>query len=546
MWAGLDRGGAMAKDGKSRDVNHEIDQRAEAILMFNVPPAWIPNPMRKDYGKDILFELIDEKTRFLKGTSFYVQLKGKKKAAIKDKGRYVTCSLEVPNIKDWCDKSPLPVFVVVVDITKERGWWLFIQEYMDNVSDGWRKQETFSVSIPIENSISNREKFEQAIEAAYKYVRIRGATASERLKFDAERLEELDPRFNVKTTATQDSTSYHLQQKPGEQVNVHFQIKSKNALQDHYAIVGQGKTVEFERDELEISGSPLVEHLLKSGNKIRLSGERTIDCVATCSLLDASGAVVSELTDIHGKLSGGTAEGSFSGSIPRSPLGIKLGPMGNVQITDFGLDMNFENWDRQDVRTLSYFDKIAKFLAGGEQAAVIRMEGLHDGNQQFVHHTRMIEKDTFLDIVGIVDCTRKLRELAIKLNVPIPYESKFVCADDFRSHVSVIYDFFQTGCGEAPYVMTTILKTPRLTESEAKNLCEPDSNDFMAHSVSIPTRLLSARIGLPNAAMEFHKAKFRSWKEDGINVLEISPLPGSFFRIRKQTEEEMRIADSTS
>jgi hypothetical protein len=46
--------------------------------------------------------------------------------------------------------------------------------------------------------------------------------------------------------------------------------------------------------------------------------------------------------------------------------------------------------------------------------------------------------------------------------------------------------------------------------------------------------------------MEFHKAKFRSWKEDGINVLEISPLPGSFFRIRKQTEEEMRIADSTS
>lgn len=111
----------MATEGKSRDFNHEIDQRAEAILMINVPPAWIPNPMRKDYGKDILFELIDEETRFLKGTSFYVQLKGKKKAAIRDKGRYVSCSLEVPNIKDWCDKSPLPVFVVAVDITKEKG-----------------------------------------------------------------------------------------------------------------------------------------------------------------------------------------------------------------------------------------------------------------------------------------------------------------------------------------------------------------------------------------------------------------------------------------
>src|SRR6266478_4540879 len=124
-----------------RHLTHQIDDRAQVICRDILPMTWAMNEQKKDYGKDYIVE-IGEDNGDLTGSSFFVQLKGQEKADIKADNSVVKFRLESKYASYYCDKiKDLPVFLVVVDVTQKKGWWLFLQPVLE-ADQSWRKQDS--------------------------------------------------------------------------------------------------------------------------------------------------------------------------------------------------------------------------------------------------------------------------------------------------------------------------------------------------------------------------------------------------------------------
>jgi hypothetical protein len=105
---------------------------------------WTTSEIAPDVvGLDRRIELVEEG----KHTAWaaFVQIKGKRKAA-KSKGRktgfpYVSQRLEVEHL-DYYSKMREPVFLVVVDLDRRDGYWIFIQRYIQEGLRGadWRSR----------------------------------------------------------------------------------------------------------------------------------------------------------------------------------------------------------------------------------------------------------------------------------------------------------------------------------------------------------------------------------------------------------------------
>src|SRR4051794_40378527 len=142
---------------------HQIDDLAQRVLRDALPPAWVPNEQTNDYGKDYLVE-IGEDNGDLTGSSFYVQLKGQERADISVDGQWVKFSLETKYAAYYLDRiKDLPVFLVVVDVTLKRGWWLFLQPVLE-ADQVWRGQDSTTISIPTTNDIAETAPLREAVE----------------------------------------------------------------------------------------------------------------------------------------------------------------------------------------------------------------------------------------------------------------------------------------------------------------------------------------------------------------------------------------------
>jgi hypothetical protein len=161
-----------------KPTSHQIDEKAQIVLKDTLPPAWVINDQRKDYAKDFLVEISDVNEN-LTGESFIVQLKGQLKSRIISKGSLVTFSLKSKYATYYLDKvKDLPVFLVIVDINKKVGWWLFLQPVLQ-ANQNWRHNKSISVRLPVENELINSKRLEDAVLAAKKWMRLQYPTSIE-------------------------------------------------------------------------------------------------------------------------------------------------------------------------------------------------------------------------------------------------------------------------------------------------------------------------------------------------------------------------------
>ena len=156
----------------NKHPNHQIDDRAQLIFHEACPPSWVRNEHSRDYAKDFLVE-IGESNGDQTGLNFFVQLKGQKTVEFIADGTQVKFSLEMKHAEYYADKiKDLPVFLVVVDVSKKKGWYHFVQP--DLQTDlSWRKNKKHvTVYLPVGNDIIDTPKFREAIERAKQMMRL--------------------------------------------------------------------------------------------------------------------------------------------------------------------------------------------------------------------------------------------------------------------------------------------------------------------------------------------------------------------------------------
>lgn len=144
---------------------HQIDDLARRVFADALSPTWTHNEHNHDYGKDYLVEIGDDDGEQT-GLNFFVQLKGQEEVEFTTDGSRVKFALETMHAAYYADKvKDLPVFLVVVDVNKKKGWFQFLQPGLAK-DRSWRKQKTVTVYLPAEHDLTDSGKLRHAVETA--------------------------------------------------------------------------------------------------------------------------------------------------------------------------------------------------------------------------------------------------------------------------------------------------------------------------------------------------------------------------------------------
>ena len=188
--------------------NHSIDERAKLILKAALPPEqWQVYDISPDYGKDFPVELVDN--RKMTGETFLVQLKGTAASRSEASGA-VSFRLKAKDISYFMSLQH-PLFLVVANVKRKVGYWLFMQQYVrENLPhNNWQRQTKVTVKVPASNLLADAASLRSAVRDAIRYMAEAHPAAVEgAIKAEELRLNKLDPRFDVKLLATTNQKKY--------------------------------------------------------------------------------------------------------------------------------------------------------------------------------------------------------------------------------------------------------------------------------------------------------------------------------------------------
>lgn len=430
-----------------RPKAHQIDDRAQAILRELLPHSWVSNDQRNDYAKDFLVEVGDDDDE-MSGDAFYVQLKGQENPTFVSDGHFLSFSLETKHAKYYLDNvKDLPVFLVVVDVTSKKGYWLFLQEFLDEL-DGWRKRKSVAIRIPVQNELSNSVTLHTEVTRAKKWLRLRHPESiHDAIAARAEQIRKRDDRFDVEITATGKSVNHKLLPKENVKVKLIFRGDRDKLNPKLDELVNKGQVVEFAPGELAIDGTKLFDDLVDSPSKLQVAINLEASATLTCLSNDYS--PLGQLPSVPGRLSGGLKQGRFTGNLDSSPLALEIGPLGTGLGGAVKTDLKFNHWNGQRLLQLAYFDKILGFVSSMTKATRLDVAIAEKGNKlvSFGFSLGNVEEARFM--TWYLDYIHKARRIATRFGVNPVWDSTKM-DDDCMDAIDELYAvFFEDGLTKA-------------------------------------------------------------------------------------------------
>jgi Domain of unknown function (DUF4365) len=397
-----------------RPLTHQTDEMARRIFRGALPPVWVVNGHKTDYGKDYHVE-IAEPGGELAGTSFYVQLKGQGKSRLDAGGDRLRFILESRHARYYHDKVlDLPVFLVVADVAAGRAWWLFLQPALRK-DQAWRRQKSVTITIPLGNELADTAKLRGAVEAANRWMRLQHPVAvTESIEAATQRIRDTDPRFDAKLQMSDHGPLFQLL--PKEPINLRFAIKGEaSRIADKVRELDRGLLVTFEPGELQIEGSALFAQAETDGCRLQTAVDQhgTVTVVSR----DATGAELGRLADVPGRLTGGRSELWFRGGLSGSPVEVEVGPLEPGASGTFRLGLAMDRWEGQPLRHLPYFDRIRGFYGNLASAAILLVEVQHLGNTIFRVTVPPEGGDLIPAVARYLETLRKARVVAERFGV---------------------------------------------------------------------------------------------------------------------------------
>ncbi len=441
---------------------HQIDELAQRFLEGALPPSWVPNEQHKDYGKDYLVE-IGEDNNDLSGASFYIQLKGQEKARMSADGSLIKYSLESKYAKYYCDKiKDLPVFLVVVDVSRQKGWWVFLQPILE-ADQTWRGQSSITIKVPIVNDVTATASFRKAVEEAKKWMRLHHPESiHESVVAHKERITGTDPRFDVNVSLVNDQPMFTLLAK--EIVPLSFTFTGDEIDKKISDLLDKGALVAFRPGEIKVTGSKLFDEIEQVGCAI----QAMIDLAGTLTLIcrDGEERELARLSDVPGQFSGGRKELWFEGVLVNSPMTVKLGPIGLGMGGSVQLNLNLHRWDGQRLLQLAYFDKLNQFFQALPKSILSTIECQKDGNSIFCVTLPLQTQPFAAPLARYLETISKARSVAQRFNVNPAWTVKQFDQDAQETADQLYAIFYENGWSEPkPHVRLTancIRKTLRL------------------------------------------------------------------------------------
>lgn len=230
------------------------------------------------------------------------------------------------------------------------------QQVIDNKAVRLLKSKLpITVSLPSNNRLEHIEELRASVQDATVYMSsVWPGAINTAINAEKTRMESLDPRFNIKVSATESST--HFQCEPNEDVQVQLKIKMPQGAEEDTlnTAINSGKPIELKSGKLAIDGSELMAEVAKKATKLQIQTE------TPCELRFSSSSKRVAIDAITGKISGGRDDWRFEGD-----FGNKILQIGSViedrqgsQFVNVTVILDLARFEGVPVSKLPYFDQL--------------------------------------------------------------------------------------------------------------------------------------------------------------------------------------------
>ena len=408
-----------------RPKTHQIAEKAEGIFKRTLPESWIPRGQSPDYGIDYVVEIVEGES--LTGLKFAVQLKGKKN--LRKVGSNVCFSMGTEHLAYYVDKERQPIFLVLIDVSNEVGYWMFLQRHMlyDLDVGNWRQKKTVTIRIPEKNLLSDINSFHKAIQKAEEFMGgLRPSAIDTAIQTDIAQKQSLDPRFAVGLTLENGKKNYHLTAKKTVKFKLSIKAAKTQAKEIVHNFIDRGVPVQLSADQINVSGSPLIADIMKNGGTLhyRRSKPGTISFTAIDSRKQEMGKAVT----ISGIFEGGAKEIRFSGCLLQSPFSVEstFNPSQDGKVTSYGIRYSFDStkWCNQHILHLAYFDQVLFLVKHFSKGIPLKADFQIQGNCLFSSVLDSGNPDDLNSSIYLLETLSKAREIAkvIQVNPKIPQD----------------------------------------------------------------------------------------------------------------------------
>ncbi len=432
-------------------TTREIDRIAQNIFNDSLLPGWLIRKQDPDIHVDYFVE-ITEKSR-PSGVIFGVQLKGT------NSPRYskslIKLSIKTKHLSYYLDKVKQPIFIIVVDIKKRRGFWFFVQEWAKEElkERNWREQKKIDIKIPLKNSLSDMKYLRAEITRAEIFMRdLWPSSIPAAIQHEKESLEELDRRVQIDISYQGGRTRYSLQAR--EPFDFNIQFTGGPHVQDKFAdLFNRGKSAIFETEEIiEVKGSPLLESIFERSvkGKLLIEPERQIRTVLLLSTIDTAEQEKIVLYGVEGIMWAGTKEARFQGALKESPLNVELSfplppSLGNNPLT---VNFNFESsaWQNMPVLRLPHFEKLKGFFTSIQEGCLLRIVCEIKGNHIFTATSQANLDHRFMELtIWHLELLERIRIIARARNIDPIYPKDGLIKKDEIETIYLLHELIESG-----------------------------------------------------------------------------------------------------
>lgn len=397
-----------------RARSHLIDEAAEEIFRGVIPKAWVARKETPDYGIDFRVQIFEPKNPAAHADIFTPSVPTSERFAVQVKGiedpkgdaLIIKHRLETNPLEYYIDIEPEPVLLVVVDVHRREAFWVFLQKYVDdNLNDGtWRSQEKVTIIVPRSNRLVCDEAFRSQINLAIKYVSLRKPqNISTAILAEQERLEKIDPRFNVKMSIDESGVNRRYTLKPSATINWRFDFGGDMSRHEDFV---RGKQVPFSPGEIEID-SPLYD-AINEGGYIQVG--KDMEAI----LLIAASDDPSNQLFLSGRMTRGIEGGYFESKPGAIQLIYKFRFNESHVCVTGSLSLGLPYWYGVPLLDLPRFEEVDRFFGGGERHTS-NVTWILEGEPGTPGTMRLPSIDgRWLDVLIAV---RKAREIARKIGI---------------------------------------------------------------------------------------------------------------------------------
>jgi hypothetical protein len=406
-----------------RPKTHQTAEKAEGIFKRTLPESWIPRGQSPDYGIDYVVEIVEGES--LTGLKFAVQLKGKKN--LRKAGSNVCFSMETEHLAYYVDKERQPIFLVLIDVSNEIGYWIFLQKYMlyDLNVDDWRLKKTVTIRIPEKNLLSDIDSLHKAIQKAEEFMGgLRPSAIETAVQAEVAHKQSLDTRFAIGLTLEKGGRHYHLTAKETVKFKLSIKAEKTQIKEIVHDFIDRGVPVQLSADQIDVSGSPLIADAMKKGGILHYcrSGSGTVSFTE----VDGKQQETNKTVTISGIFEGGTTEIRFSGCLPQSPFSVEstFNPNQDGKGTSYGIRYSFDGtkWRNQHILYLAYFDQVLFLIKHFSKGIPLKADFQIQGNHLFSGVLDAGNPADLYNSIYFLESLSKAREIAkvIQVNPKIP------------------------------------------------------------------------------------------------------------------------------